>query len=67
MDADSLEGILVAGTSQDVAERLEAFRQRGVDELVLDFRLRMDAYEDSLQQIAEEVLPLLGSREPARA
>jgi alkanesulfonate monooxygenase SsuD/methylene tetrahydromethanopterin reductase-like flavin-dependent oxidoreductase (luciferase family) len=61
-NADSLEGILVAGTAQDVAERLEAFAQRGVDQLVLDFRLRMDSYEDSLHQIAEDVLPLISRR-----
>lgn len=66
VDAESLEGILIAGSSADVAERLAAFAERGVDELVLDFRLRMDAYEESLQQIAEEVFPLLGKKPVAQ-
>lgn len=55
--ADSLEGILLAGNAQDLIEGLGRFKERGVDELVLDFRLRMDAYEDGLQAIAEDVLP----------
>lgn len=55
--ADSLEGILIAGNTDDVIEGLSRFRERGVDELVLDFRLRMDAYEDSLERIAADVLP----------
>lgn len=57
--ADDLEGVLIAGTADDVVEALLRFAERGVDELVLDFRLRMDAYEESVAQIAEEVLPKL--------
>jgi alkanesulfonate monooxygenase SsuD/methylene tetrahydromethanopterin reductase-like flavin-dependent oxidoreductase (luciferase family) len=57
--ASSLEGILIAGGSQDILDGLSAFKQRGVDEVVLDFRLRMDAYEDGLAQIASDVLPHL--------
>lgn len=55
--ADSLEGILIAGSAQDIVDGLCKFKDRGVDELILDFRLRMDAYEDSLEKIASEVLP----------
>jgi hypothetical protein len=55
--AESLEGILLAGNAQDIIEGLGRFKERGVDELVLDFRLRMDAYEDGLEQLASDVLP----------
>jgi alkanesulfonate monooxygenase SsuD/methylene tetrahydromethanopterin reductase-like flavin-dependent oxidoreductase (luciferase family) len=55
--AEDLRGLLIAGTPTDVIEELKQFERRGVDQLVLDFRLRMDAYEESLQQISEEVLP----------
>ncbi len=56
--ADSLEGILLAGSAVDIVDGLGRFRDRGVDELILDFRLRMDAYEDSLERIAADVLPV---------
>lgn len=58
--ADSLAGILLAGNSEDVVEGLKAFEERGTDELVLDFRLRMDGYEDSLHRIASDVLHHFG-------
>jgi alkanesulfonate monooxygenase SsuD/methylene tetrahydromethanopterin reductase-like flavin-dependent oxidoreductase (luciferase family) len=56
-NADSLEGILLAGSTQDLVDGLNRFAERKVDELVLDFRLRMDGYEDTLQAVSEEVLP----------
>jgi alkanesulfonate monooxygenase SsuD/methylene tetrahydromethanopterin reductase-like flavin-dependent oxidoreductase (luciferase family) len=55
--ADSLEGILLAGSPQDLVDGLCRFAERDVDELVLDFRLRMDDYEEALQRIAADVLP----------
>lgn len=55
--ADSLEGILLAGNAQDIIDGLGRFQERGVDELVLDFRLRMDAYEEGLERLASDVLP----------
>jgi alkanesulfonate monooxygenase SsuD/methylene tetrahydromethanopterin reductase-like flavin-dependent oxidoreductase (luciferase family) len=53
---ESLEGILLAGTPGDIVEGLRRFEERGTDELVLDFRLRMDNYEESLELIASDVL-----------
>lgn len=55
--AESLRGILLAGNSQDIVDGLGEFKERGVDMLVLDFRLRMDGYEESLERIASDVLP----------
>ena len=55
--AENLEGILLAGSAQDLVDGLGRFAQRGVDELVLDFRLRMEGYEDTLRAIAQDVLP----------
>ena len=57
--ADDLRGALIAGNPDDVAGELRQFSDRGIDEVVLDLRLRPDAYEESLQQISEEVLPKL--------
>lgn len=59
--AESLEGILIAGTPADIVDGLGRFKERGVDELVLDFRLRMDAYEEGLELISSDVLPKLSA------
>jgi alkanesulfonate monooxygenase SsuD/methylene tetrahydromethanopterin reductase-like flavin-dependent oxidoreductase (luciferase family) len=61
--ADDLRGALIAGNSAAIAEELDGFRERGVDEVVLDLRVRMDAFEETLELLARDVLPAL--REPA--
>ncbi len=58
-DAASMRGAIVAGTADDVAADLQEFADRGMNEVILDLRLRPDAYEESLHQISEEVLPRL--------
>lgn len=57
--ADDLRGIVIAGSPDDVASELQQLADREIDDVVLDLRLRPDAYEDSLQLISEEVLPSL--------
>ena len=57
--ADDLEGVLIAGSPADCAAEIQQFVDRGVDQLVLDLRLRMADYEESLEWIAREVLPLV--------
>src|SRR3990170_539155 len=52
--ADDLRGMLVAGTTDDVVADLRALAARGVDEVVLDIRQRMDAYEATLDLLAAE-------------
>lgn len=54
---DDLRGMLIAGSVADVVEDLRALEARGVDEVVIDLRLRMDAYEATLDLLAAEVLP----------
>ena len=61
--ADDLRGALIAGNAQDIVEDIKAFRERGVDEVVLDLRLRMDAFEETLDLVAHEVLPALRAGE----
>lgn len=57
--ADDLEGVLIAGSPSDCAAEIQKFVDRGVDHLILDLRLRMDDYEESLEWIASDVLPLV--------
>jgi alkanesulfonate monooxygenase SsuD/methylene tetrahydromethanopterin reductase-like flavin-dependent oxidoreductase (luciferase family) len=61
---DELRGAVLAGTVQDVLEDLKALEGRGVDEVVLDLRERMDAFDDALQCISEEILPAFSSTPP---
>jgi alkanesulfonate monooxygenase SsuD/methylene tetrahydromethanopterin reductase-like flavin-dependent oxidoreductase (luciferase family) len=57
--ADDLRGSLIAGNPDDILRELETFRERGVDEVVLDLRLRMDVFESALDLLARDVLPAL--------
>ncbi|HXG39522.1 MAG TPA: LLM class flavin-dependent oxidoreductase [Candidatus Limnocylindrales bacterium] len=58
--ADDLRGALIAGSADDILVELGEFRRRGVDEVVLDLRQRMDVFEPTLELLAREVLPVLG-------
>jgi alkanesulfonate monooxygenase SsuD/methylene tetrahydromethanopterin reductase-like flavin-dependent oxidoreductase (luciferase family) len=58
---DQLRGSLLAGNPEDIVTELEAFRARGVDEVVLDLRQRMDVFEEALAMLAREVIPAVGS------
>lgn len=55
--ADDLRGSLIAGNPDDILRELESFRERGVDEVVLDLRQRMDVFEDTVDLLASAVLP----------
>jgi len=55
--ADDLQGVLIAGGPDDILRELEAFRVRGLDEVVLDLRLRMDVFEETLELLGRDVLP----------
>jgi alkanesulfonate monooxygenase SsuD/methylene tetrahydromethanopterin reductase-like flavin-dependent oxidoreductase (luciferase family) len=60
--AEDLEGVLIAGNPADCAAEIQKFADRGVDHLVLDLRLRMGDYEESIEWIARDVLPLVDLR-----
>jgi alkanesulfonate monooxygenase SsuD/methylene tetrahydromethanopterin reductase-like flavin-dependent oxidoreductase (luciferase family) len=55
--ADDLEGLLIAGTPEQCAEQINAYVERGVDQLVFDFRMRPDDYLEQVERLAEDVLP----------
>ena len=55
--ADDVRGALLAGSTDDVVEDLKKFEDRGVDHVVLDFRERMDAFDETVDRVAAEVLP----------
>ncbi len=55
--AEDLRGALIAGTADEVVGELRRMEERGVDEVVLDLRERMDAFEESIELLGAEVLP----------
>jgi len=59
--AHDLRGMLIAGTVEDVVADLKALEERGLDEVVFDFRLRMDTFEAALDVLAREVVPVFRS------
>ena len=50
-----------------LAAEIQKFVDRGVDDLILDLRLRMADYEESLEWIAAEALPLVNFTAARRA
>ena len=55
--ARDLRGALIAGNVEDVVEELKELEARGVDEVVLDLRERMDSFEDGVERIGADVIP----------
>jgi alkanesulfonate monooxygenase SsuD/methylene tetrahydromethanopterin reductase-like flavin-dependent oxidoreductase (luciferase family) len=54
---DDLSGVLIAGSPDQCAAQIGEFVERGVDEVVLDLRMRPADFEDQVRLLAEEVLP----------
>jgi alkanesulfonate monooxygenase SsuD/methylene tetrahydromethanopterin reductase-like flavin-dependent oxidoreductase (luciferase family) len=60
-ELDHLDGAIIAGPPEVIAETVEGYHEAGCNHFVFDLRLRFDAWLESLQIIGEEVLPLLRS------
>ena len=59
--ADDLRGMLIAGAVDDVISDVKVLEALGLDEVVFDLRLRMDGYEETLDVLTREVLPVFRS------
>jgi alkanesulfonate monooxygenase SsuD/methylene tetrahydromethanopterin reductase-like flavin-dependent oxidoreductase (luciferase family) len=55
--ADDLEGILIAGSSDDCVEQVNKFIELDVDHLVFDLRVRLDDFDNQLNWLLDEILP----------
>jgi alkanesulfonate monooxygenase SsuD/methylene tetrahydromethanopterin reductase-like flavin-dependent oxidoreductase (luciferase family) len=62
--ADDLAGALIVGPPEDVARDLKALEDRGVDEVVIDLRLRMDRFDETIELLNTDVLPLFQGGTP---
>jgi alkanesulfonate monooxygenase SsuD/methylene tetrahydromethanopterin reductase-like flavin-dependent oxidoreductase (luciferase family) len=60
-----LRGLVMCGTPEDVVSQLADFRDRGIDEVVLDFRLQFGEYDAVLSAVGVEAAKHLGG--PAMA
>lgn len=56
-----LDGVLVAGGPDRIADEVAAFRKIGVDHFIFDLRAHFDEWQSSLEIIGTEVLPRLGA------
>ncbi len=57
--ADDLKGLLIAGSPDECIRDIKEFIDRGVDQVVFDFRLRPDDFEQQTAWIARDVLPAI--------
>lgn len=55
--SEDLEGILIAGSPEECIGEIGRFVDRDVDQIVFDFRMRPDEYDEQLARLAHEVLP----------
>ncbi|MCC6224638.1 MAG: LLM class flavin-dependent oxidoreductase [Thermoleophilia bacterium] len=60
---EDLEGMLIAGSPEDVVEACRKFEAAGCQHLVFDFRFKFDRFFEQIELLGREVLPYL--REPA--
>ncbi len=58
-DADDLEGILIAGTPDQCIVEIKKLIDRGVDQVVFDFRLRPDDFPQQVEWLARDILPVV--------
>ena len=59
-----LEGALIAGNADDIAEGVAKFHDAGLKHLVFDLRFRYETWLECLQFLGEEVLPIARSSKP---
>lgn len=62
---DDLEGLLIAGSPNQVVEACRKFESLGTDHLVFDLRFRFDRWFEQIDVLGQEVLPRLRKGTPA--
>ena len=62
---EDLEGVLIAGSPEDVVEEVLKFQAAGCEHLVFDFRFKFDRFFEQIELLGKEVLPRLRKAEVA--
>lgn len=60
-ELEHLDGAIIAGPPDRIAEEVRAYEEEGCNHFVFDLRLRFDDWEECLELVGTEVLPLLRS------
>jgi alkanesulfonate monooxygenase SsuD/methylene tetrahydromethanopterin reductase-like flavin-dependent oxidoreductase (luciferase family) len=60
---EDLEGVLIAGSPEDVVEEVLKFQAAGCEHLVFDFRFKFDRFFEQIELLGKEVLPRLRKAE----
>ena len=58
-ELDDLRGIITVGNPDEVIEQIAEIASRGIDHFVFDLRMQHDRFEETLELIANDVLPTL--------
>ncbi len=56
---DDLDGAAIAGPPGVIIEQIEKFHEAGVEHFVFDLRTRFGEFEELVEMIGAEVLPVL--------
>lgn len=56
---EDLDGAAIAGPPEVIAEQVRSFQELGCDHFVFDFRSRFSEFEECIEIVGNEVLPLL--------
>jgi len=62
---EDLEGVLIAGSPEDVVQEVRKFQAAGCEHLVFDFRFKFDRFFEQIELLGKEVLPRLRKAEVA--
>jgi hypothetical protein len=54
-----LDGVAIAGPAEVIGENVCAYRALGIEHFVFDFRTSFDRFEECLEMVGAEVLPVL--------
>lgn len=55
--AEDLEGLVLWGSPEDIVGQLQAFQERGIDDIIFDLRLQFEEYASVLETIGTKILP----------
>lgn len=56
---EDIEGVLLAGTPEDIVRHSLAYAKAGADHIVFDLRLRYTDWHEQIELLGQEVLPAL--------
>ena len=56
---EDIEGLLLAGTPEEIARDTRNYEEAGLDHIVYDLRFRYDDWDEQVDMLGKEVIPAL--------